>query len=345
MRWMGVLFSVFLLLAYGLIFNTIQANSVASAVHNAWGVHHIVTGIVLAVLILLLITRGLRVIARVMQWLVPIVATAWVVMSIAVSIGHAVEVPGVIESIFRSAFGWQEAAAGTMGYTISQALTSGFQRSMFSNEAGMGSTPNAAAMAASSPPHPAAQGFVQMIGVVVDTFLVCTASAFILLLANVTPGEGTFSGTQMVQDAMVTLTGNWGASFVALIVFLFAFSSIAANYIYAENNLIFLRLNSRRNIWLLRGGILLMVLVGSLLRLPLLWHLADLIMAFMAITNLTAILLLSPVVSIIAGDYLRQRRLGVAPAFDPGRYPEINRQLAPGAWDSKADKPADNRNY
>lgn len=345
MRWMGVLFSVFLLLAYGLIFNTIQANSVARAVHYAWGVHHIITGIMLAVLILLLITRGLRSVAGVMQWMVPIMASAWVVMSIAVSMGHFAQIPGIIESIFRSAFGWQEAAAGTMGYTISQALTSGFQRSMFSNEAGMGSAPNAAAMAASSPPHPAAQGFVQMIGVVVDTFMVCTASAFILLLANVTPAEGTFNGTQMVQEAMVALTGNWGASFVALIVFLFALSSIAVNYLYAENNLIFLRLNSRRNIWLLRSGILLMVLVGSLLRLPLLWHLADVIMAFMAITNLTAILLLSPVVSIIAGDYLRQRRLGVTPVFKASRYPEIKRQLAPGAWDNETEKPADNHNY
>lgn len=336
MRWMGVLFSVFLLLAYGLIFNTIQANSVARAMHYAWGIPQIITGVVLAILLLVLVIRGLRSVARVMQWIVPIMAISWVGVSLAIGIGHFMELPGVIANIVRSAFGWQEAAAGAMGYTLSQALTSGFQRSMFSNEAGMGSTPNAAAMAASSPSHPAAQGFVQMIGVVVDTFMVCTASAMILLLANAAPAEGSFSGIQLMQEAMVTLTGKWGASFVALIVSLFAYSSIAANYIYAENNLIFLRVNSRRNVWLLRVGILLMVLVGSQLRMPLLWHVADVIMAFMAITNLTAILLLSPVVSLVASDYLRQRKMGVMPVFDPKRYPDINRQLAPGAWDDKS---------
>ena len=170
-----------------------------------------------------------------------------------------------------------------------------------------------------------------MVGVIVDTFLVCTASAFILLLAKDTPTDNPIIGVQIVQEAMVALTGSWGASFVAVIIIMFAFNSIIANYVYAENNLIFLRMNSRRNIWLLRIGILLMVLIGSQLRIPLLWHVADVMMAFMAITNMTAILLLSPVVTLIAADYLRQRKMGVMPK----RYPDINQQLAPGAWDDK----------
>lgn len=135
---------------------------------------------------------------------------------------------------------------------------------------------------------------------------------------------------------MVTLTGSWGASFVAVIIIMFAFNSIITNYVYAENNLIFLRMNSKRNIWLLRIGILVMVLIGAQLRIPLLWHVADVMMAFMAITNMTAILLLSPAVTLIAADYLRQRKMGVTPVFDPKRYPDINQQLAPGAWDDKA---------
>ena len=184
-----------------------------------------------------------------------------------------------------------------------------------------------------------------MVGVVVDTFMVCTASAFILMLANVAPTDNAVRGIQLMQEAMVTLTGEWGASFVAIIIFMFAFSSIATNYVYAENNLIFLKKNSPRNRWFLRAGIVLMVLIGSQLRLPLLWHLTDVLMAFMAITNLTAILLLSPVVNIIAGDYLRQRKLGVTPVFNASRYPEINRQLAPGSWDSPARTPVSNRNY
>ena len=335
MRWMGVLFSVFLLLVYGLLFNTIQANSVANAVHFAWHFNEIYTGFIFAGMILLLITKSMKQIARIMQWVVPIMALAWVMTSVGIGIAHFTALPEMFANIVKSAFGWQEAAAGTMGYTLSQALTSGFQRSMYSNEAGMGSTPNAAAAAASSPPHPAAQGFVQMVGVIVDTFLVCTASAFILLLAKDTPTDNPIIGVQIVQEAMVALTGSWGASFVAVIIIMFAFNSIIANYVYAENNLIFLRMNSRRNIWLLRIGILLMVLIGSQLRIPLLWHVADVMMAFMAITNMTAILLLSPVVTLIAADYLRQRKMGVMPVFDPKRYPDINQQLAPGAWDDK----------
>jgi len=335
MRWMGVLFSVFLLLVYGLLFNTIQANSVANAVHFAWQFNEIYTGLIFAGMILLLITKSMKQIARIMQWVVPIMALAWVMTSVGIGIAHFTALPEMFANIVKSAFGWQEAAAGTMGYTLSQALTSGFQRSMYSNEAGMGSTPNAAAAAASSPPHPAAQGFVQMVGVIVDTFLVCTASAFILLLAKDTPTDNPIIGVQIVQEAMVALTGSWGASFVAVIIIMFAFNSIIANYVYAENNLIFLRMNSRRNIWLLRIGILLMVLIGSQLRIPLLWHVADVMMAFMAITNMTAILLLSPVVTLIAADYLRQRKMGVMPVFDPKRYPDINQQLAPGAWDDK----------
>lgn len=333
MRWMGVLFSIFLLLTYGLVFNTIQSTAMAQAARYAWNVPGFISGIVLAACAFLFMLKGLNNVARLMQWMVPVMALAWIVVSFGVSLWHANLLPAVLVNIVKSAFGWQEAASGTMAYTLSQAITSGFQRSMLANEAGMGSSPNAAATAASWPPHPVAQGFVQMIGVVTDTFLVCTASAFILLLAGNAPATGAIGGTQLMQQAMVSLTGSWGAGFVAAIVALFAFTSIVANYTYAENNLIFLRRNSARNIWLLRTAVLLMVLMGSFFSLPLIWHVADVMMALMAITNLTAILLLSPVVRLLARDYQRQRKLGVMPVFDPKRYPEIKRQLAPGSWD------------
>ncbi|SNY68839.1 sodium:alanine symporter family protein [Enterobacter sp. CC120223-11] len=333
MRWMGVMFSVFLLLAYGLIFNTVQANSVSNAVHYAFNLPPYAIGLMLAMCTLLVIVRGLRGVAKLMQWLVPIMALLWVTASILISLWHLNEIPAVFETIFRSAFGWQEAAAGAVGYTISQALTAGFQRGMFSNEAGMGSTPNAAAAAASWPPHPAAQGIVQMIGVLIDTLVICTATAMVILLAGHDTTLETPNGIHLVQKAMASFAGFWGAEFVAIIVLLFAFSSIVANYVYAENNLIYLRMNSPRNIWLLRGITLVMIMLGTLLSLPVVWQLADIIMALMAITNLTAILLLSPVVRIIASDYLRQRKLGVKPVFDPARYPEIEQQLAPGSWD------------
>lgn len=269
-----------------------------------------------------------------MQWLVPAMALLWVMASLLIGLWHISALPTIFEIIFRCAFGWQEAAAGAVGYTISQALTSGFQRGMFSNEAGMGSTPNSAAAAASWPPHPAAQGIVQMIGVFIDTIVICTASAVIIMLAPRDGNEGVANGIQAIQHSMNNLVGDWGASFVACIVLLFAFSSIVANYIYAENNLIFLRMDSLRNIWLLRLLTLCMVITGAVVSLPVVWQMADIIMALMAITNLTAILLLSPTVRIIASDYLRQRKLGQRPEFDVTRYPEIHQQLVPGTWDN-----------
>lgn len=158
MRWMGVLFSIFLLLAYGIIFNTVQANSVAHAMAYAFHLPEAITGGVLAVLTLLVIVRGIRGVARMMQWLVPVMALLWVATSLVIGLWHITALPTIFETIFRCAFGWQEAAAGAVGYTISQALTSGFQRGMFSNEAGMGSTPNSAAAAASWPPSPCGAG-------------------------------------------------------------------------------------------------------------------------------------------------------------------------------------------
>ncbi|HGY4911301.1 TPA: alanine/glycine:cation symporter family protein [Citrobacter freundii] len=333
MRWMGVLFAIFLLIAYGLIFNSVQANSVSRALTFAFDIPPLFSGIALATVSLLVIVGGIKGVARLMQWFVPMMALLWVGSSIIICLWHIGQLPDIIVTIIKSAFGWQEAAAGAAGYTLSQAIANGFQRGMFSNEAGMGSTPNAAASAASWPPHPAAQGIVQMIGVLGDTLVVCTASAMIILLA----GNGTsyvpMEGIQLLQKAMVTLTGEWGAGFVAFIVILFAFSSIVANYIYAENNLVFLKLDNMRVIWLLRIATISTIIGGTFVSFPLVWQLADIIMACMAITNLTAILLLSPVVHTIASDYLRQRKLGMRPEFDPHRYPDIRQQLAPESWD------------
>ncbi|EHK0945914.1 alanine/glycine:cation symporter family protein [Citrobacter farmeri] len=333
MRWMGVLFAIFLLIAYGLVFNSVQANSVSRALKFAFDFPPIATGIVMAIAALLVIVRGIKGVAQMMQWFVPVMALMWVVTSLVICLINIDQLPDILISIIKSAFGWQEAAGGVAGYTLSQAITSGFQRSMFSNEAGMGSTPNAAAAAASWPPHPAAQGIVQMIGIFIDTLVVCSATAMLVLLAGNGTTYAPMEGIQLVQKAMTVLVGDWGAAFVAVIVILFAFSSIVVNYIYAENNLYFLNLDNKRTIWILRIATCSTVVVGTLLSFPLLWQLADIIMACMAITNLTAILLLSPVVHTLASDYLRQRKLGVRPVFDPLRYPDIEQQLAPDAWD------------
>lgn len=335
MRWMGVMFSIFLMIAFGLIFNAVQANSIANAVNHAFGIPKTWIGMALVVITAGTIWGGMRGTARVAQWLVPFMALIWVLMSLVVMAMNIERLPEVVSLVFKSAFGWQEAASGAIGFTISQAITTGFQRGMFSNEAGMGSSPNAAAAAAPWPPHPASQGLVQMFGVLIDTMIICTATAGIILFSGILDtADPSMNGITLVQQALSSMVGSWGTGFIAFIVMLFAFTSIVANYAYAENNLFFLQQKSPFATVLFRCLALVMVMFGTLSPLPLVWQMADVAMAFMAVTNLTAILLLSPIARDLSADYLRQLKLGEIPVFDPNRFPEIKNQLAPGIWDN-----------
>lgn len=335
MRWMGVMFSIFLMIAFGLIFNAVQANSIANAVNHAFGIPKTWIGMALVVITAGTIWGGMRGTARVAQWLVPFMALIWVLTSLVVMAMNIERLPEVVSLVFKSAFGWQEAASGAIGFTISQAITTGFQRGMFSNEAGMGSSPNAAAAAAAWPPHPASQGLVQMFGVLIDTMIICTATAGIILFSGILDtADPSMNGITLVQQALSSMVGSWGTGFIALIVMLFAFTSIVANYAYAENNLFFLQQKSPFATVLFRCMALVMVMFGTLSPLPLVWQMADVAMAFMAVTNLTAILLLSPIARDLSADYLRQLKLGEIPVFDPNRFPEIKSQLAPGIWDN-----------
>jgi AGCS family alanine or glycine:cation symporter len=252
-------------------------------------------------------------------------------------IGHNIEhMPAILALIFKSAFGLQEAAAGAVGYGISQAMTQGVQRGLFSNEAGMGSAPNAAASASPYPPHPASQGYVQMLGVFIDTIVICSATAAIILSSGILDQPtDSISGIDLTQRALSTAVGSWGAPFVAIAIFFFAFTSIIANYAYAESNLVFLEHNHPGGLLIFRCVALGMVMFGALAELPLVWKMADTSMALMAITNLTAILLLSRVALKLADDYHRQRRLGKLPTFDATRFPELKSQLEPGVWDDQ----------
>ncbi|MGK7287228.1 alanine/glycine:cation symporter family protein [Buttiauxella agrestis] len=335
MRWMGVMFSIFLMIAFGLIFNAVQANSIANAVNHAFGIPKTWIGMALVVITAGTIWGGMRGTARVAQWLVPFMALIWVLMSLVVMAMNIERLPEVVSLVFKSAFGWQEAASGAIGFTISQAITTGFQRGMFSNEAGIGSSPNAAAAAAPWPPHPASQGLVQMFGVLIDTMIICTATAGIILFSGILDtANPSMNGITLVQQALSSMVGSWGTGFIAFIVMLFAFTSIVANYAYAENNLFFLQQKSPFATVLFRCLALVMVMFGTLSPLPLVWQMADVAMAFMAVTNLTAILLLSPIARDLSADYLRQLKLGEIPVFDPNRFPEIKSQLAPGIWDN-----------
>ncbi len=333
MRRMGMLFSVFLIIAFGLVFNAVQSNSIAQAMHVAFGIPQIAVGAGLVVLTAIIIFGGIRTIARVAELVVPVMALVYLLLALYVVGINIEKLPDVIMLIIRSAFGWEEAAAGALAYTISQAMINGVKRGLFSNEAGMGSAPNAAAAASPYPPHPASQGYVQMLGVFMDTIVICTATAAIILTSGTLETAQGMSGIDLTQRALSTAVGDWGAIFIAVAVFFFAFTSIIANYAYAETNLVFLEHKSTTGLVLFRCLVLGMVAFGTLADLPMVWAMADISMGMMALTNLIAILLLSGTAIKLAKDYNEQLDSGKLPVFDVRKYPELHSQLEPGIWD------------
>ncbi len=335
MRWMGVLFSIFLIIAFGLVFNAVQANSIANAMHNAFGWQETYVGIAVVLLSAVVIFGGIKRIARVAEFIVPIMALAYLVLALFVMFANIEKLPAILALIVKSAFGLQEAAAGGLGYAIAQAMINGIKRGLFSNEAGMGSAPNAAASATPYPPHPASQGYVQMLGVFMDTIVICSATVAIILMSGEYVPHGEVTGIELTQTALSSQVGDWGGIFVAVAIFFFAFTSIIANYSYAETNLIFLEHNHKAGLGLFRIIVLGMVMFGAVASLPIVWALADVSMGLMAIVNLVAILLLSGTVIKLAKDYNRQLKQGKLPTFDANDFPELQSQLEDGIWDKK----------
>ncbi|MEB5519040.1 alanine/glycine:cation symporter family protein [Vibrio cholerae] len=334
MRWMGVLFSIFLIIAFGLVFNAVQANSITNAMKTAFGFEPMLIGIGIVLLTAFVIFGGIRKIARTAELIVPFMAFAYLAIALFVVVMNYEKVPDAISLIFKSAFGLQEAAAGGLGYAIAQAMINGVKRGLFSNEAGMGSAPNAAASATPYPPHPASQGYVQMLGVFIDTIVICTAAVAIILMSGEYVPHGELTGIELTQRALSSQVGDWGGIFIAFAIFFFAFTSIIANYSYAETNLIFLEHNNKKGLVLFRLVFLGMVMFGSLATLPTVWAMADVSMGLMAIVNLVAILLLSGIVIKLAKDYNRQLDAGKVPTFDANDYPELKSQLEDGIWDN-----------
>ncbi|WP_432651973.1 alanine/glycine:cation symporter family protein [Priestia flexa] len=306
-RWMGVLFSILITISFGLVFNSVQANTISLAFEEAFGVNRLIVGIVVTAIVGVLIFGGIKRVAKASELIVVVMAVVYIGLALVVLAINITEIPHMIALIIKSAFGLEEAFAGAIG----AAIMNGIKRGLFSNEAGMGSAPNAAAAASVS--HPAKQGFIQALAVFNDTLIICSCTAFIVLLsgAYATPG---LEGIQLTQVALSTHIGGWAVQFIAIILFMFAFSSLVANYYYGETNIEFLTSNK---IWLnlYRFGVILMVLFGSVASLGVVWGLADLFMALMAITNLIAIILLSKVAIAVLNDYLSQRKAGKDPVF------------------------------
>ncbi len=333
MRWMGVLFSIFLIIAFGLVFNAVQANSIASAMNTAFGWDSLYVGLAVVAFSAIVIFGGIKRIAKVAEMIVPVMALLYLALALLVMFANIEKLPAVLALIFKSAFGLQEAAAGGLGYAIAQAMINGIKRGLFSNEAGMGSAPNAAASATPYPPHPASQGYVQMLGVFMDTIVICSATVAIILMSGEYVGQATeVTGIELTQRALSSQVGDWGGIFVAVAIFFFAFTSIIANYSYAETNLVFLEHNHKAGINVFRVVVLGMVMFGAMASLPVVWSLADVSMGLMAIVNLVAIILLSGIVIKLAKDYNRQLDEGKIPTFDANDFPELKSQLEEGIW-------------
>ena len=328
-RWMGVLFSVFLIIAYPIAFNGVQSNSMAVAVEQVTGIDPGWTGLLTAVVVGLVIFGGIRRIARVAEIVVPFMAVAYLGVALWLVFAHLDRMPQVLRLVIDSAFGIGQAAGGVLGYGIAQALMNGVRRGLFSNEAGAGSAPIAAATA--DVRHPATQGYVQMLGVFTDTIVICSCTAAIILVSGQFEAGTGVTGMALTQLAMSALVGDWGASFMAVALLFFAFTSILANTYYGETSLAFIHDDKRLLTvfrWIVLGGII----AGSQLNLPLVWAMADLSMAFMTVVNLVAVLALSGLVIKVMRDYNAQLALRIEPVFEVSKYPEIARRLVKGSW-------------
>lgn len=332
-RWMGVLFSLFLILAFGLVFNAVQANTITGAMVSVFDFDPVWVGVAISLASGFVIMGGLRKVAKVSEVIVPIMALAYILIAFIVVLFNLEQLPAVFMLVVKSAFGWQEAAAGGVAYTVAQAMQAGIARGLFSNEAGMGSAANVAASASPNPNHPASQGFVQMMGVFIDTIVICTATAAIILLAG-DVGSGS-DGIKLTIDALSSHVGDWGGGFIAFAILLFCFTSIIANYSYAETNVMFLSGNSTKALPLFRLCVLGMVMFGAVAKISLVWDLADVSMGLMAIVNIVALVLLSGLAIRVINDYRDQLKQGLSPVFDRNKFPELDEQLDNDIWPEK----------
>ena len=314
----AVAFAVIITVTYGFVFNAVQANSISESVRNQFNLtglgSGLIIGLVLAAITGLVIFGGVRRLSSVTEVLVPVMASAYIVVALVVVAINITEVPELVTLIVGQALGFKEVAGATIGAAIMQ----GMRRGLFSNEAGMGSVPNAAATASVS--HPAKQGLVQSLGVYFDTLVVCTATAFIILLSDPTFG-GDREGISLTQNALASQVGDWGIPFITIVIFFLAFSSILGNSYYGEANINFLR-DSPLAINIFRGLVLLAVLGGALGSVDLVWGLADLFMGFMATINLIAIIPLGSLAVALLHHYLKQKAAGHNPVFHRDDLPQ-----------------------
>lgn len=325
---LGVIFAILLTVTFGFIFNSVQSNTIAQSFSAVFGIDTIAIGALLVIATGAIIFGGIRRVVHFTQICVPIMALFYVGIALYVVITNIEQVPEMFMLIINSAFGLKEFAGGGLGVAIMQ----GARRGLFSNEAGMGSVPNAAATANVS--HPAKQGLVQSLGVFFDTIIVCSATAFIILLSGLYIGENGGNGVVLTQNSLAQQVGEWAQYFVALAILFFAFSSIIGNYYYGETNIEFIK-NSSTALLFYRLLVLAMVMFGAVMSMGVVWSLADLFMGAMTIINLVVISILGKVAFQVANDYYRQLKEKKNPTF---RAEDIPGLKGAECWESSMEE-------
>ncbi len=328
-RWLGIVFAISLILCFGFGFNGLQAYNLVSSidyyvVDGYQDIANVIIGILVVLAVAFVIFGGPQRISFMSSWIVPIMAIGYILVALWTCVANAADVPVAIGWVFQNAFDPASFAGGLTG----SVLMWGVKRGLFSNEAGMGSAPNAAATADVS--HPVKQGLVQTLSVYIDTVLICTASALMTLIfcvqqpdvvANLVASDS-FNGIDFVQLAMANSIGEAGIHFMTASIILFAYSSLISNYFYAEGNMLFIKDNKTLLFWF-RIFCLVAIFYGSVNNFTLAWNLADIFMGFMAIINLVAILILGKWALAALKDYAEQRKRGVNPVFYADSIPGL----------------------
>ncbi|PIE84063.1 MAG: sodium:alanine symporter [Bacteroidia bacterium] len=322
--WMGAVFAILIALTFGYAFNTVQSNTMSEALSKAFGFDKTYVGLVIAVTAFAIIWGGIQSIARFSSVIVPIMALGYLGIAVVVIAMNISAVPSVFRMIFTHAFGMESLVGGGMG----AAVMNGIKRGLFSNEAGMGSAPNAAATATIS--HPVKQGLIQALGVFIDTIVICSCTAFIILCSGVDLASG-LNGAQLTQEALSLQIGDFGTYFIAIALIFFAFSSIIGNYYYGETNIRHLT----KNPWVMKAykiTVGIAVFLGAVMTLDLAWGLADVFMGLTTILNLITILFLGKYAVRLLRDYLDQKRQGIKdPVFHKSTMPDIMADIE--CWD------------
>ncbi|WP_226628721.1 alanine/glycine:cation symporter family protein [Alloyangia pacifica] len=325
-RWLAVVYAVCLIAAFGFGFNAFQGNTVAGAVQDSLGIERLWTGIALSLIAGAIIFGGIHRIAKASDVIVPIMAVGYLALALIVIVLNITEIPGVISSIVRNAFGFEQAVGGGMGAALAQ----GLRRGLFSNEAGLGSAPNVAATAEVR--HPISQGITQSFSVFIDTILICSCTAFIILLGDVyVPGAEGIDGVALTQQSLVSHLGAWAQYFLTAAILLFAFSSIIYNYYLGENALTVLSKNPL-SLVIFRLAIMAIVFVGAVAPgATAVFFFSDPMMGVLALVNLLVIMMLFPVALRLLRDFKAQLSAGVdRPVLNPDDYADLDIDRA--AW-------------